>query len=131
MVSLGDAIVMCRRRISLTDHKILVQRQAFLLRGISPPSEQRFLLAGTRLSVCFVVGHLRKLSMPVVMECVLDVSAMNLLQTSKWTIAIRPATITTRHGTTSLTTHDLINKCCGDDSHLPLVHYASFVTDDV
>jgi hypothetical protein len=97
MVSLGDAIVMCRRRISLTDHKILVQRQAFLLRGISPPSEQRFLLAGAGLSVCFVVGHLCERSEPrgtlislPVMECVLDVSAMNLLQTSKWTIAIRP-----------------------------------------
>jgi hypothetical protein len=46
-----------RYGISLTDDKILVQRQAFLLRGVSPPSEQRFLLAGTRLSVCFVVGH--------------------------------------------------------------------------
>lgn len=46
-----------RHGISLTDDKILVQRQAFLLRCISPPSEQRFLLAGTRLSVLFVVGH--------------------------------------------------------------------------
>ena len=45
-------------------------------------------------------------------------------------ITVRPATITTRHP--PLTTHDLINKCCGDGlSHLPLVHYATFVVDDV
>ena len=59
MVSIREARqCSVQKAISLTDDKILVQRQAFLLRGISPPSEQRFLLAGTRLSVFFVVGHL-------------------------------------------------------------------------
>jgi hypothetical protein len=36
----------------------VVQWQSFLLRCITPPSEKRFLLAGARLSVCFLVSHL-------------------------------------------------------------------------
>lgn len=43
---------------SLTDYEVVVKRQPFLLRSISPPSEKRLLLAGPRLSVFFLVSHI-------------------------------------------------------------------------
>jgi len=42
----------------LTYHEVVIQWQSFLLRCITPPSKKRLLLAGTRLSVCFLVSHL-------------------------------------------------------------------------
>jgi hypothetical protein len=45
----------------LTYHEVVIQWQSFLLRCITPPSEKRFLLAGARLSVCFLVSHLLEL----------------------------------------------------------------------
>ena len=45
----------------LTYHEVVIQWKPFLLRCITPPSEKRFLLTGTRLSVCFLVSHLFEL----------------------------------------------------------------------
>lgn len=59
MVSLGvDQASPCLQGDVLTDHEVVVQRQSLLLRGVSPPSEKRFLFARTGLTVCFLVRHL-------------------------------------------------------------------------
>ena len=72
-----------------------------------------------------------------VLCCAVDVLLELSSRQPKWMMTSLyqtvPQTITTRHDTAlPLTTATLLRmSACGDDSHLPLVHYASFVTDDV